>query len=125
MNNLSMFQASQAEKFVNMTSGFGNKKADNKGMESKQERQKKVRDWSRTNTERISTSETLSKENKQDRKDKLEANKEKELKAMEIIYSQKSVDDKGGLKFTQDRLKEAVIWSEILGKPVSKRRKRH
>jgi hypothetical protein len=33
------------------------------------------------------------------------------------------VSMEGGLTVTPERLKEAVIWSEIIGKPVSKRRR--
>lgn len=32
--------------------------------------------------------------------------------------------DNSQLEITQRKLQEAIIWSEILGKPVSKRRKR-
>jgi hypothetical protein len=41
-----------------------------------------------------------------------------------VTYSFPKISKEKSELFSQERLQEAILWSEILGKPVSKRRKR-
>lgn len=102
VNQLSIKPGSSLQKMIQQTNNFRmSKKVEDKGLEDKSQNIKKAG---------INNA--------------LESDDQKDVKITLSLNDNNSKESFLSIEPTQRQLQEAIIWSEILGKPLSKRRKR-